>query len=114
MFWLIVAWLESLTWPPDVPDYPSGQQVAKYIEDYAEHFKLRDRCRLGVRVEGLGLSADGSSWAVQVYDKDTGSRTEVFDRVIATTGPFQKPFTPQYEGMDGFTGKILHAQAFKR
>ena len=32
--------------PEDYPDYPSHFQIAKYFDDYVDHFGLRERITL--------------------------------------------------------------------
>ncbi|KKY14082.1 putative dimethylaniline monooxygenase 2 [Phaeomoniella chlamydospora] len=95
--------------------YPSGEQVAQYIEDYAKYFELsrKNRCQLGVRIDRIDRSKDGSQWAIDVNQGSHGSRTELFDRVVVTTGPFHTAFMPKVEGAESFKGKVLHAQEFK-
>src|SRR5918992_4772784 len=33
----------SFPMPADYPDYPSHSQIARYFDDYVDHFGLRDR-----------------------------------------------------------------------
>ena len=37
-----------------------------------------------------------------------------FDKVIFCTGAYQNPFVPKFGGSEGFRGKMIHSQAFKR
>ena len=52
-------------------------------------------------------------WILKMHDKNMNYREEEFDRVLVTTGPFQKRYIPKLEGMDVFGGQILHSQAYK-
>ena len=87
--------------------------VAKYLQAYAIHFDLLKRCRLGVAVDRLQRSSDGSQWELCLSDK-TGSHMAKFDKVLFATGPYNVPYTPRVPGMESFRGKLLHSQAFKR
>ena len=96
----------------DLPHYPAADDIAKYIQDYAKHFKLEDRCRLGVRIRHLDRSEDKSQWAIDFTEKSKDSR-EYFDRVVVATGAFHKPYIPKIDGLEHFKGQILSAQGFK-
>lgn len=39
--------------PDDVPDYPHNKDMAKYIKDYAAHFKLHDCIQFFTKVKKL-------------------------------------------------------------
>ena len=97
----------------DVPDYPSGEQVAAYIDSYATHFNLTPHFRLGVVINRLDRSADDSSWALEIMKADLKPRAELFDRVVVTTGAQAKAYIPNIEGSEHFKGRLLHSQAFK-
>ena len=87
--------------------------MVKYLQAYASHFDLLKRCRLGVNVDRLQRSSDGSQWELCLSDK-TGSHMAKFDKVLFATGPYNVPYTPRVPGMESFRGKLLHSQAFKR
>ncbi|HKG92279.1 MAG TPA: NAD(P)/FAD-dependent oxidoreductase [Gemmatimonadaceae bacterium] len=64
---------------------PDKDEVADYLERYAERFDLP--VRLGTRVESL--SWDGERYVVQTHD-----RAFEADNVVVATGPFQRPHIP--------------------
>lgn len=39
--------------PDDVPDYPHNKDMAKYIKDYAAHFKLQEYIQFLTKVKKL-------------------------------------------------------------
>ena len=96
-----------------MPDYPPAEDVAKYIRSYADHFKLMDYCRLGVKIERLDRSEDRSQWAIDFTERGSNTRKEHFDRVLVTTGSFHKPFVPKIDGLEHFKGQVLNSQSFK-
>ncbi len=94
--------------PPSYPQWPSGAQVQRYLEDYAEHFGVTPHIRFQTTVTNLEFQ-DGS-WQMDIYDAvndETG--TLVFDYVAVCTGTFHKPHLPAFKGMETFTGRILHS-----
>lgn len=66
----ISDWRNSYTdfpFPDDVPNYPSAEQFAKYIDDYAEHFNIKPACRFGVKVSSIDCAKDDQQWEVALY-----------------------------------------------
>ena len=100
-------------YPKGTPEWPSGEQVQKYIAGYCSHFGINDRIHLNTSVEKASLNSD-NSWTLKVSDSK-GSRAENVDFLIVANGIFSDPFVPEYKGADEFTkagGKILHTVDF--
>ncbi|SDZ06463.1 Predicted flavoprotein CzcO associated with the cation diffusion facilitator CzcD [Micromonospora pattaloongensis] len=100
--------------PDSWPDYPHHSQVLSYLDSYADHFDLRPHVWFGtevVRVE----PADGERW--DVTTRSTGGygaeRVQRYAAVVVANGHNWAPKTPMYEGLDEFTGQVLHASAYK-
>jgi len=85
----------------------------KYLDDYADHFKLKQHCRFGIKVDRLDRSRDDATWELHYHDRDSEAQVDKFDRVVVTTGAFTKAWMPNIEGSENFRGQILHSQAFK-
>jgi len=94
----------------DVDDFPSSQQMNKYFEGYADHFKLREHIQLNSRV--TGITRKNGMWDIQIAPKTGSTRTESFDKVIVATGSFVQPKIPKIEGIEAFAGRVLHAIDF--
>jgi putative flavoprotein involved in K+ transport len=77
--------LPGLDFPGDQDRYPSRDEVAVYLTDYAERFGLP--VELGSRVRAIRKA--GASYRVELAD-----RTYEADQVVIATGPFQIPFVP--------------------
>ena len=69
--------------PPN--DYPAKDEVAAYLEDYADHFKLPVKHNIRV----TELSSDG-----QGYRVTADGATFIAQHVIVAAGPYQKPHVP--------------------
>ena len=102
-------------YPKGTPEWPSGEQVQKYIADYCSNFKINDRIHLKTNVEHASQNGDGS-WDLRVSDS-SGSRDEKFDFLIVANGIFSDPNTPSFPGQDAFEaagGKVMHSVHFNR
>ncbi|AMM52870.1 hypothetical protein TH61_09350 [Rufibacter sp. DG15C] len=67
--------------------YPSKDQIADYLEQYAQHFQLPIAFRQ--RVTSVS-KRDG------VFTVKTNNQTFQARQVVIATGPFQKPYIPSY------------------
>ncbi|MGE5224175.1 MAG: flavin-containing monooxygenase [Omnitrophica WOR_2 bacterium] len=87
------------------PDFyfPTKDEVADYLEEYAEKFRLPVRHE--VKVEALTRSNQG-------YRLSTGEGSFYARHVIVATGPYQKPYTPAF-AMDLDPAVLqLHSSAY--
>lgn len=113
----------SYPMPADLPAYPSHFQIARYFDDYVDHFGLRERIRF--RTEVLRVApAPGGGWQVTVRDigtvvagAETGGtvRTNSYGAVLVANGHHWDPRYPQppFPGEDGFAGERLHSHHYK-
>lgn len=77
--------LPGLPFPAPAGTYPTKDQVADYLRDYAAEFRLP--VRLDTRVERLTRSGDG-------FRAETSTGPVTAARVVVATGPFQDPVVP--------------------
>lgn len=70
--------------------FPTGNQMADYLESYAERFDLP--IRRGVEVDGLAAAAQGRSG----YIVSAGDRRFDASQVVVATGPFRHPYVPDF------------------
>ncbi|WP_411817205.1 flavin-containing monooxygenase [Hyphococcus sp. DH-69] len=105
--------LSDFPMPDDYPEWPSGEQVQRYFEDYITRFKLRKLIRFNTMVTAAELSADQSYWTVTSKDANGSGDDlkEEFDYLIICNGIFSTPSIPQYSGVDDWKaagGEIVH------
>jgi cation diffusion facilitator CzcD-associated flavoprotein CzcO len=108
--------------PEDYPDYPSHWQVAKYFDDYAERFGLKERIAFRTEVVSAepvdgAEQANGASeggWEVTVEGPD-GRRTETYRAVLVANGHHWQPRWPEppFPGADEYEGEQVHAHYYR-
>ena len=78
--------LPGMEFPGDPDRYPTRDEVAEYLTDYAREFDLP--VELNSRVRAVRRQSDG--YVVELDDRAYEAR-----QVVIATGPFQTPFVPR-------------------
>src|SRR5947208_8293073 len=96
--------LPGLAFPGDPGGYPTRDEVASYLERYAEQFELP--VELSTPVRSLNRDADG-------FVLHANGRAIRADVVVAT-GPFQAPIVPAFAG--GLAAEVFqtHSAGYRR
>lgn len=63
--------------PRHLPDFHSHRDFLKYLEDYADHFGLRQRIHFRSQIAQIAPTA-GASWQIQLADGSTRTYTPGF------------------------------------
>jgi putative flavoprotein involved in K+ transport len=69
--------------------FPTKDEMADYLESYAQHFNLP--VHTGVRVDRVSRNGEG-------YVVAAGQRRWLADNVVVAMGSFQRPWVPPYAG----------------
>ena len=96
--------LPGLPFPGDPDSYPSRDDVASYLTEYARQFALP--VVLGSRVRAI-RPAEGR------YLLEVNGRTYRADQVVIATGPFQVPFMPTIAGDLGHDVFQIHSTRYR-
>ncbi|MGE5281335.1 MAG: NAD(P)-binding domain-containing protein [Chloroflexota bacterium] len=99
--------------PDDYPDYPDHFQIARYFDDYVDHFGLRERIRFRTEVKSV-VPADGE-WEVTVEDADGGEETHRYRAVLVANGHHWDPRWPEppFPGSEQFEGEQIHVHHYR-
>ncbi|MDP4265630.1 MAG: NAD(P)-binding domain-containing protein [Bacteroidota bacterium] len=87
-----------------IPRYPSRQQVVDYLDDYRKEFNISPV----FNTEAISVKKQGDYWITETTNGSFQSKY-----VVMATGPYGKPKPIPFEGMETFTGKILHSCEYK-
>jgi hypothetical protein len=103
--------------PDSWPDYPHHSQVLAYLERYADHFGLREHIWFGTEVTRVVPVPDelGGGWDVTISGARGGGadRTQRYAAVVVANGHNWSPKLPEYAGLAGFRGEVIHASQYK-
>jgi dimethylaniline monooxygenase (N-oxide forming) len=99
--------------PEDYPDYPNHFQIARYFDDYVDHFGLRPKIRFRTEVKSVE-PADGE-WEVTVESADGEPETNRYQAVIVANGHHWDPRWPEpaFPGTDEFEGEQIHVHHYR-
>ncbi|CAK7246331.1 MAG: hypothetical protein STHCBS139747_007958 [Sporothrix thermara] len=99
--------------------------IDDYLQSYADNFQLRPHIRLSTAIRAIKRDDEAGKWIVETRPVETGEGNSgtpkenkdealVFDKVVIATGSNDKPSMPKVEGLETFTGRVLHSQTFKQ
>ncbi len=99
--------------PDDYPDYPNHFQIARYFDDYVDHFRLREGIRFRTTVVSVEPSGDG--WEVTVEGADGKRETHRYRAVMVANGHHWDPRWPEpaFAGAEQFAGEQMHVHHYR-
>jgi len=96
--------LPGLPFPGRINSFPTKDEVADYLEHYAEQFDLPVRCN--TKVDKLARR-DG------MYEVSAGPLTFLARNVIVANGPYHVPTTPSFAGELSSSIPQMHSSAYR-
>src|SRR4051794_37637905 len=93
--------------PDDYPDYPHHTQIARYFDDYVDHFGLREHIRFNTEVTRVEPAPDGAGWDVTLDD----GTTQRYGSVLVANGHHWDPRWPEFPGH--FDGDVVHSHYYR-
>ena len=97
--------LPGLAFPGDSDGYPTRDEVASYLDQYAARFELPIRFNTAVS----SLSHEDGSFRIEA-----DGRPIVADQVVVATGPFNQPRTPPFAGQLAPEVFQTHSAGYRR
>ena len=97
----------DLPMPRDYPDFPHHTLVARYFDDYVDHFGLRERITFGTEVTHATRLAP-RRWRVTL---GTGTVHE-YGVLVVANGHHWDPRWPDPPIPGSFAGSVLHAHSY--
>ena len=85
-------------------EYPTRDAWVRYLEDYAEHHRIR--VQFGTVARKL-IAKDGG-WRIETDGDDLDARF-----VVVATGHDLALHVPAWPGIDGYTGELIHSSAYR-
>lgn len=84
--------------------FPSRQQLVRYLEDYAKNFSIKPI--FNENIAKISQNEDGS------YLANGAKHNYSAKNLVIATGFNKNPKSPKWQGMETFTGNILHSSEY--
>ncbi len=89
----------------EVADYPSHVELCSYFNDFADHFKLKEKFNFNCLVTKVEKN-DDDTWVIQ-----TDKEQYHLAGVVIANGNLSEPNIPTFKG--SFSGEIIHSKEYK-
>ena len=97
-----------------IGSYPPRAVLWDYIKGRVEKAGVRDQIRFSTAVRQVEYNEDRRNFSVTVHNlTEDRMYTEEFDHVVVASGHFSTPNVPQFEGLETFNGRVMHAHDFR-
>ena len=93
--------------PKEFPDFPHHTHIARYFNDYVDHFGFRDKIRFETGVEHAARRDDGT-WEITLE----GGETREYDALLVANGHHWDPRWPEPAFPGKFDGTEMHAHHY--
>ncbi|XP_022995814.1 probable indole-3-pyruvate monooxygenase YUCCA8 [Cucurbita maxima] len=102
--------LPRLPFPEDYPEYPSKKQFIQYLESYTHKFEIKPQFNESVQLARF----DETSGLWRVKTESISGEVEYICRwLVVATGENAVCVTPEIEGLNQFSGEVLHVSDYK-
>ena len=97
-----------------IASYPPRAVLWDYIKGRVEKAGVRGQIRFSSPVRWVQYNAIKENFSVTVQNLvEDQSYTEEFDHVIVASGHFSTPNVPEFDSLDTFNGRVMHAHDFR-
>ena len=97
--------LPGMAFPAGTPLFPTREDLTEYLRAYGNVFELP----VMTGQEVFGLRRKDSGWEIETRDAVFRSKA-----VVVATGIMSDPVIPEFEGMESYSGQIIHSTEYRR
>ncbi len=95
------------------PPIATAEEILAYMGEVIEEQDLAPHIRYRHKILGAEWSSNDSLWTLTVRKEDTGETIRITANFLWMCQGYYshtKPYTPEWEGMDTYKGRIVHPQ----
>ncbi|XP_021768429.1 flavin-containing monooxygenase FMO GS-OX-like 4 [Chenopodium quinoa] len=95
--------------------FPGHQEVLRYLEDFANEFRLHELVRYQTEVCHVGLETEGN-WKVKSrmqVGNDGSEFDETYDAVVVCNGHYTEPRIAEIPGIEQWPEKQIHSHNYR-
>ena len=93
----------------------TGEEILRYMGEVMEEYDLAPHIRYQHRITSASWSSDDRRWTVHITRTDTGEELRITTNFLWMCQGYYRHgqgYTPTWEGMDRFRGRIVHPQTW--
>ena len=99
------------TWdnPKSFADAPN---ILKYLNEAANEYKIKDKIKYQTKVLKANFDTQNKLWSITVINESGNEEIHYSRFLFSCTGyyNYDEGYTPNYNGLENFEGKIIHPQ----
>lgn len=104
--------LPHLPFPSSFPTFIPKDQFIKYLDHYVSHFNISPLYQRSVEL--ANYDEESKKWIVKARNIVSDEIEEYKAKfLILATGEASNPFIPEIEGLNTFTGEVIHSTRYK-
>jgi len=97
-----------------IASYPPRAVLFDYIQGRVNKADVRKWVRFRTPVRHVSFDQGSKIFSVLAHDLVNNKEyTEEFDHVVVANGHFSTPNVPEFDGLDRFNGRVMHAHDFR-
>ena len=97
-----------------IPSFPPRAVLADYILGRATEAGVRKHIRFSTPVKHVSWDDNSQQFAVTARNHaEDRLETEMYDWVIVANGHFSVPNIPSFDGIESFSGRVMHGHDFR-
>ncbi len=89
--------------------FAPGAELKQYAQHVADKYDLKRHMEFGTVVDRAEWNDDDQLWRVFI----DGGSSRTCRYLVTATGFLSQPYTPDFDGMDTFTGDVIHTTAWR-
>ncbi|GAA6168276.1 flavin-containing monooxygenase [Sessilibacter corallicola] len=107
-----MAYSDFMPYEEDIKFWTRGE-YKHYLNRYVDHFKFRDDILFNHSIDAVTKMTD-NRWNLDIVNQKTGKKySDKVDKLVISSGQFQKPNIPDIPGISSFSGEIIHSSTYK-
>ena len=97
-----------------IPSFPPREILKSYILGRVKDTEISSMIKFNHIVRNVSLSSDNKKFLVHATNNENQTDViENFDAVIVASGHFSVPNMPYIEGIENFSGRVMHSHDFR-
>ncbi|MCZ6830230.1 MAG: NAD(P)-binding domain-containing protein [Gammaproteobacteria bacterium] len=93
--------------------FPLADDIRAYYDHCAEEYDVKKHIRFNTEVVEAVYDEAEYSWRVRVSDQDGREEILTARAIISAVGQLNRPKMPDIQGLDSFTGEVVHSGAWR-